>query len=124
MPVEVTAEQAKEMMAVSREEMLIQTLKRLLAVLNEKGDDSAMISAVQQQSKAIEGFLVVLRKLSAKDNQNTLSLIEQLAEMITEGQGRIEEQLRALAEPREWEFGFKRNSNGFIQSPITAKQIK
>lgn len=118
----------EELLADSRHKELKKSLRDIAASLGKK-DNSEIVSALEKQTSAINGFAEAIKLLPApkvniqQPNVNVdLSSLKEIADKIMEGQNKIIGELKILNKPKKWEFEFKR-SYDLIQSPITAKQV-
>lgn len=128
MPLENDDIEFEELLADSRHKELKKSLKDIASSLGKK-DNAEVVSALEKQTSAINGFAEAIKLLPApkvnvqQPNVNVdLSSLKEIADRILDGQNKIMVELKILNKPKKWEFEFKRNYD-LIQSPITAKQV-
>lgn len=105
------------LLADKRHREVKNTLSLIANILSQKNDE-AIISALQKNGDAIKGFVEAVTNFMRSDLKD--EGLEKTCKDILKRQEDILGELRRL---KEWRFEFDR-MGGYIQSPITAKQIK
>ena len=117
-------------------------LEKLSEILNAipTPDNRDVVSAINRNSELAKGFadaIMALPKPQVRvdapqitveqtqlDVSQLVATLNQNAEKIVLSNDKILNQLKELNRLKEWTLDFRRTSEGFITSPIIAKQIK
>lgn len=109
---EIDEREFDEIVADKRHKELRTALKIIADALSQKSDE-AVLAALEKNADAIKYFATAIK-------QNNYNNLEKIGNDILKGQEDIVVELKKM---HEWSFTFDR-MDGYIQSPVIAKQIK
>jgi len=119
-----------------RHKELKSTLKEIGKAISEKSDNSELLAAVNEQTKAIYSFLECMKNMP-NDQKNDIKVetnqdkvvnsVQEMALSILNGLNELKNTLPISNieknEPKEWEFKVERNKWSDLIEKVIAKQI-
>lgn len=136
--VEISKEEADEILAASRHSDLVKQFGLILSALNkEEQKDTTVADAIKEQTKTIERFVEAIKAVPKPEkpeisvsvsNEALQNCIEKAGENIVKSISELKDLLYVFSQQKTWEFTVNRNAYTGILNSITAtskiKQLK
>lgn len=120
----------EQKLAQKNHKELMEVLGKVVSNLSQDSDNEEL-GEMREQTAAIKALVASLKEPEEKDekginitvdNKEIVTSLQAILGEFTGVVGRLEKAINTPKQKCEWEFDFKRNQAGFIQSPIKITQ--
>lgn len=120
----------EQKLAQKNHKELMEVLEKVVSNLSQDSDKEEL-GEMREQTAAIKELVASLKEPEEKDekginitvdNKEIVTSLQAILGEFTDVVGRLEKAINTPKQKCEWEFDFKRNQAGFIQSPIKITQ--